>query len=83
MAHTNPSRHPRWWPAIAILLAGAAALTWVWWPGDDRSGQDRVYLTVQLVLGVLAFLTLWLMFFRVFHVGHAGEPSSLSLRSWP
>jgi len=63
---TDPLRKPagpRWWPAIAIAVTGLLTLVWVWWSGGERSGQDRVFLTIQVGLGVLLLLTIWLVFF--------------------
>ena len=53
----------RWWPAIVTLTAGAAGVVWVWAADSDRSGQERVYLTTAIGLGVLVLLGLWLTLF--------------------
>ncbi len=54
---------PRWWPAIVLLIAGTAAVGWVWLSGSEMSGQDRVFLTVPVVFGLLVLLAAWLVFF--------------------
>jgi len=52
---------PRWWPALAILLLGAASLVDAWLLKDtDR--QFRVLQTVQTVALVVLTLLLWLLF---------------------
>lgn len=53
----------RWWPAIVTLIAGAAGFVWVWTSDGDRTGQERVYLSMAVVLGVLILLGLWLTLF--------------------
>jgi outer membrane protein assembly factor BamB len=53
----------RWWPAVVTLAAGAAGLTWVWTAQGDRTGQDRVFISMAIVLGVLLLLGLWLTLF--------------------
>jgi len=58
---TDP--HTRWWPAIVTLAAGATGVIWVWTADGDRSGQERVYLTTAIALGVLLLLGLWLTLF--------------------
>ncbi len=59
--HAEP--RTRWWPAIVTLAAGTAGLVWVWASDNDRSGQERVYLTTAVGLGVLVLLGLWLTLF--------------------
>jgi outer membrane protein assembly factor BamB len=53
----------RWWPAIVTLIAGIAGFVWVWTSDGDRTGQERVYLSMAVVLGVLILLGLWLTLF--------------------
>jgi outer membrane protein assembly factor BamB len=53
----------RWWPAIVTLVAGIAGFVWVWTSDGDRTGQERVYLSMAVVLGVLILLGLWLTLF--------------------
>ena len=53
----------RWWPAIVTIAAGIAGFVWVWTADGDRTGQDRVYLSMAVVLGVLILLGLWLTLF--------------------
>jgi len=53
----------RWWPAIVTLVAGTAGFVWVWTSDGDRTGQERVYLSMAVLLGVLVLLGLWLTLF--------------------
>jgi outer membrane protein assembly factor BamB len=53
----------RWWPAIVTVAAGIAGFVWVWTSDGDRTGQERVYLSMAIVLGVLILLGLWLTLF--------------------
>jgi outer membrane protein assembly factor BamB len=57
------SMRTRWWPAIVTLVAGVAGFVWVWTADGDRTGQERVYLSMAVVLGVLILLGLWLTLF--------------------
>jgi outer membrane protein assembly factor BamB len=56
-------RKARWWPAAAVVAAAALGLAWVWLSGGDRSNQERVFLTVPILLGTLVLLAVWLVFF--------------------
>jgi outer membrane protein assembly factor BamB len=53
----------RWWPAAVIAAAAALALGWVWLSGGDRTRQERVVLTLPILLGASALLTLWFIAF--------------------
>jgi outer membrane protein assembly factor BamB len=52
---------PRWWPAIVILLLGAASLVDAWFV-EDTDRQFRVLQTLQTVALVVLTLLLWLLF---------------------
>jgi outer membrane protein assembly factor BamB len=62
-AYREPSPRPRWWPAVVTLAVGAAGLIWLWTADNDRTGQERVFQTMSIVLGILALLGVWLMLF--------------------
>ena len=63
MTELSTTSRTRWWPAIVTLAAGAAALAWVWTFNADRTGQERVYMTMSIVLGILILLGVWLTLF--------------------
>ena len=63
MTELPTNTRTRWWPAIVTLAAGAAALTWVWGFTPDRTGQERVFMTMAIVLGILILLGVWLTLF--------------------
>jgi outer membrane protein assembly factor BamB len=53
---------PRWWPALVLVMAGTAAIGWVWLSGGEMTGQDRVFLTMPVLFGLLVLLAIWLVF---------------------
>jgi outer membrane protein assembly factor BamB len=59
---TTHARGIRWWPAALVAVAGASALAWAWLSDSARDGQDRVMLSVPIVVATLVLLVLWLAF---------------------
>ena len=53
----------RWWPALLVLVAAAAAVGWVWLSDGGRDGQDRVLLTIPIAFATVLLLAIWLVFF--------------------
>ncbi len=53
----------RWWPALLVLVAAAAAVGWVWLSDGGRDGQDRVMLTIPIAFATVLLLAIWLVFF--------------------
>lgn len=46
----------RWWGALGIALVAAGLIGWVWSPAADRTGQDRVMLTLPIVVAAVIVL---------------------------
>jgi outer membrane protein assembly factor BamB len=63
MTHGHVARGARWWPAIGILLAGTLGLSWVWLSGGDQTRQERLFVTVPILLAMILMLAAWLAFF--------------------
>jgi outer membrane protein assembly factor BamB len=60
---TRTPVRPRWWPVAAIAVAAIGAFAWVWWFGPERERQERVFMTVPVLLGTVVLLVLWLLCF--------------------
>src|SRR5262245_5640826 len=62
MALPDTPPRPRFWPAIVVLAAGAAALAAIWLTGDTMR-QVRMLRTLATASLMLVALILWLAFF--------------------
>jgi outer membrane protein assembly factor BamB len=62
MTVPNSAPRPRFWPAVVILAAGAAALAAIWLTGDTMR-QIRTLRTLATASLMLVALILWLAFF--------------------
>jgi outer membrane protein assembly factor BamB len=60
--HSGNPVQPRWWPAIVLVIAATAAIGWVWSSSGEMTGQEQVFLTLQIVFGLLLLQAIWLVF---------------------
>jgi outer membrane protein assembly factor BamB len=63
MINSSARRNPRWWPAVAVVAAAASGIAAVWLSGGERTTQERLFLTVPIVLAGTILLAVWLLFF--------------------